>query len=57
MRDEGKASLVRQTGPLACSLVKAIMGADCPVSAMLTSEDKATLEALASDTQRGKCTS
>jgi uncharacterized protein YjbI with pentapeptide repeats len=56
MRDEGKASLVRQTGPLACGLVKAIAGADCPVSAVLTNEDKATLEDLASDTRHSKCT-
>jgi uncharacterized protein YjbI with pentapeptide repeats len=56
MREEGKASLVRHTGPLACGLVKAIAGADCPVSAVLTSEDKATLEALAGEAGRRKCT-
>jgi len=56
IRDDRGQSLIRHTGPLACGLVKAIAGADCPVSAVLTSEDKAMLETLASDAQHGKCT-
>jgi uncharacterized protein YjbI with pentapeptide repeats len=55
IRDDRGQSLVRHTGPLACGLVKAIMSVDCPVSAVLTSEDRATLNALADSVQPGKC--
>ena len=52
-----RQSLIRHTRLLACGLVEAIVSADCPVSAVLTGEDKATLEALAGDIQPGKCPS
>ncbi len=34
IRDDRGQSLIRHTGPLACGLAKAIVSADCPVSAV-----------------------
>ena len=55
IRDERGQSLVRQTGPLASELVKTIMSPDCPVSSVLTDQDKTTLECLASFSQHKTC--
>jgi hypothetical protein len=57
IRDPGTTSPIRDTGPQACGLVEAILSGRCPVSALLTSRDKAALKGLVSEVRNGKCES
>jgi uncharacterized protein YjbI with pentapeptide repeats len=55
IRDGGRTSPIRDTGARACRLVEAILSGGCPVSALLTSRDKAALRGLVSDAPNGRC--